>query len=69
MQDCCYDPKLITRLKTSHIQIICGIFPTQAIIDDPGNDRPRLLSLPLIYRGSQATPLETASENAYIKKG
>jgi hypothetical protein len=34
--DNCYDPKLITGPKTSHIQIISIIFPTQAITIDPG---------------------------------
>jgi hypothetical protein len=36
-RDNCYDPKLITKPKASDIQIISGIFPTQAIIVDPGN--------------------------------
>ncbi len=32
----CYDQKIIMRPKTSHIQIIPGIFPAQAIIFAPG---------------------------------
>ena len=34
--DYCYDPKLITRPKTSHILIISAISSTQAIITDHG---------------------------------
>jgi len=32
----CYDQKIIRVLKTSHIQILSGIFPTQAISDAHG---------------------------------
>ena len=33
---CCYDSKLINKLKTSHIQSITIVFPTEGIIGEPG---------------------------------